>query len=124
MDHIRRHAIQLTEQLLAGLSAIGAFRIHGPVTANERVAVVSVTHAAIDPQELTATLDSAYRIQVRSGLQCAPLMHRALGTLASGGTVRFSLGPLTTANEIDAALAAMNEIASAMAAEKQSGGIG
>ncbi|HVC93933.1 MAG TPA: aminotransferase class V-fold PLP-dependent enzyme [Pirellulales bacterium] len=116
MDRIRGHALRLTEQLLAGLSAIAALRIHGPVAADQRVAVVSVTFAAIDPQELAATLDSAYRIQVRSGLQCAPLMHRALGTIAGGGTVRFSLGPLTTAGEIDAALAAMNEIASAMAA--------
>jgi len=115
MDRIRGHAMRLTEQLLAGLSAITALRIHGPVAADQRVAVVSVTLAAIDPQELAATLDSAYRIQVRSGLQCAPLMHRALGTIAGGGTVRFSLGPLTTAGEIDAALAAMNEIASAMA---------
>jgi cysteine sulfinate desulfinase/cysteine desulfurase-like protein len=41
-------------------------------------------------------------------------MHRALGTFAGGGTVRFSLGPFNTADEIDAALAAMNEIAAAM----------
>ncbi|HUY33214.1 MAG TPA: aminotransferase class V-fold PLP-dependent enzyme [Pirellulales bacterium] len=115
LDHVRRHALHLTERLLAGLSAIAELRVHGPATAGQRVGVVSVTLAAIDPQELAATLDSAYRIQVRSGLQCAPLMHRALGTLAGGGTVRFSLGPLTTADEIDVTLAAMNEIASAMA---------
>ncbi|HEV3024656.1 MAG TPA: aminotransferase class V-fold PLP-dependent enzyme [Pirellulales bacterium] len=114
LESVRRQALELTERLLAGLASIAGLRIHGPATAAERVGVVSVTLAGIDPQELAATLDSAYRIQVRSGLQCAPLMHRALGTLAGGGTVRFSLGPMNTAGEIDAALAALVEIAAAM----------
>ena len=63
-------------------------------------------------KELALVLDSAYRVQVRAGLHCAPLMHRSLGTLAGGGTVRFSLGAFTTQDEIDTAIRAITEIAS------------
>ena len=65
-----------------------------------------------DPQEVALSLDAAYRIQVRSGLHCAPAMHRSLGTLAMGGTVRFSLGPFTTETHIAATIRAVAEIAS------------
>ena len=71
----------------------------------------SVTVSGYDPQELALVLDSAYRVQVRSGLHCAPLMHRSLGTLADGGTLRFSLGAFSTSEEIEAAIGAMREIA-------------
>jgi selenocysteine lyase/cysteine desulfurase len=41
-------------------------------------------------------------------------MHRALGTLASGGTARLSWGAMNTPEEIDAAVQAIREIAEAM----------
>jgi cysteine sulfinate desulfinase/cysteine desulfurase-like protein len=40
-------------------------------------------------------------------------MHEALGTLKSGGTLRFSISPFTTDDEVDAAIHAVTEIASA-----------
>lgn len=114
LAEVRRHAVALTERLLAGLSAIDGARLFGP-PAGGRVAVVSMTLEGLDCQELAAALDSAYRIQTRPGLHCAPAMHRALGTLESGGTVRFSLGATTTAEEVDAAVSAVREIASVLA---------
>ena len=59
------------------------------------------------------TLDAAYRIQVRSGVHCAPRLHHELGTAEGGGTVRLSPGPFTTAAEIDRTIAAVAETASA-----------
>jgi selenocysteine lyase/cysteine desulfurase len=115
LPDIRLRAVELTERLLSGLSAIAGVQVHGPSSASERVAVVSVTLAGIDSQELAAALDSAYRIQIRPGIHCAPGMHRALGTLQSGGTVRFSLGAMTTCDEVDAAIDAVREIAAATA---------
>ena len=81
------------------------------MTAEQRVAVVSITIAGYDPQEVAATLDAAFGVQVRAGLHCAAGMHRALGTLAAGGTVRFSPGAMTTDEEIRAAVAAVAELA-------------
>jgi selenocysteine lyase/cysteine desulfurase len=74
---------------------------------------VSVTLDGYSPQECAAALDLHFGIQVRAGIHCAPLMHRALGTVAGGGTVRFSLGPFNTSGDIDAAVAAVGELAGA-----------
>ena len=98
---------------MAGLAAIDGARLFGP-PAGGRVAVVSMTLEGLDCQELAASLDSAYRIQTRPGLHCAPAMHRALGTLESGGTVRFSMGATTTAEEVDSAIEAVRAISSAV----------
>jgi len=113
LAEVRRHAVKLTERLMAGLAAIDGARLFGP-PAGGRVAVVSMTLEGLDCQELAASLDSAYRIQTRPGLHCAPAMHRALGTLESGGTVRFSMGATTTAEEVDSAIEAVRAISSAV----------
>ena len=66
--------------------------------------------AGIDDQALA--LDAGYRVQVRSGLHCAPAMHQRLGTDQSGGTVRFSLGVFNTSDQIEQTVRAIGEIAS------------
>jgi cysteine desulfurase/selenocysteine lyase len=111
LDRVRQHHADLTERLVAGLADIGGVKWFGPRSVERRVGVVSIALDSYDPQEAAAMLDAAYRVQVRSGLHCAPLMHEALGTLAGGGTVRFSVGLFNTPQEIDAAVAAVGEIA-------------
>jgi cysteine desulfurase/selenocysteine lyase len=111
IEAVRRHEVDLTDRLLAGLRRQESVRIHGPQSAAERAGVVSITLEHYDPQEVAAVLDAAYRVQVRAGLHCAPRMHQALGTLSVGGTMRFSLGAMTTASDIDIAVDAMAEIA-------------
>lgn len=100
------------ERLRGGMEQIPGLRLFGPAAAADSVALVSLTIEGYDPQEVAAVLDSTFHIQVRPGLHCAPLMHRALGTLDQGGTVRLSLGHFTTAEEVDAVLAALGELAS------------
>jgi len=111
IEDIERYGRRLTERLLNGLGQIAGVRVFGPRDAAARVPVVSVAIEGFDPQEVAMTLDAAYRVQVRPGLHCAPLMHEALGTQASGGTVRLSLGAFTTESEIDTAIAALADIA-------------
>jgi cysteine desulfurase/selenocysteine lyase len=112
LDHVRRHETELTARLIAGLRDISSVQIHGPADAQRQVGVVSLSVEGYDPQEMAAALDAAARVQTRAGLHCAPLMHRALGTLQRGGTVRFSVGPFNTTEDIDAALAAVRELSS------------
>lgn len=98
-------------KLLHGLSEIPGLTIYGPKDAGRRLGVVSFNLAGFEPQELAALLDSAYHIQVRAGIHCAPRMHAALGT-SPRGTVRISLSPhSTTEHEIDAVIAALREVA-------------
>ena len=61
----------------------------------------------LEPHELATVLDESFGIQARAGLHCAPGVHRAAGTFESGGTLRLSVGPFTTAAEIDATCAAV-----------------
>lgn len=117
-DAARRHEMSLIGRLLAGLSGIPGLVLYGPAAAADRVGVVSCSLEDYDPQEVAAMLDAACRVQVRAGLHCAPLMHRALGTLDRGGTVRFSVGPFNTEDDIDAAVEAMRELRAASVSER------
>jgi selenocysteine lyase/cysteine desulfurase len=111
VDEIRDHAERLTQRLLDGFSEIKGVHVYGPRDAHQQVGVVSITIAGYSPSEVATILEAQFRIQVRAGIHCAPLMHEALGTLGDGGTVRFSLGPFNTETHINAAVAAVNEIA-------------
>ena len=112
LESLRAEEIELTGRLMDGLAAIPGVRLYGPQDPAARVGVVSIALQGYSPQECAAALDLHFRIQVRAGVHCAPLMHRALGTTAGGGTVRFSLGPFNTAADVDAAVSAMGELAS------------
>ncbi len=110
---IREHELSLTRRLLDGLSVLSANKklcIVGPSSAESRVGVVSLTLSGYEPQEAATLLDANYRIQVRAGLHCAPLIHRALGTLSTGGTLRISFGPFNTLEHVDQTINALTEI--------------
>ena len=47
-------------------------------------------------------------VETRVGLHCSPEAHKALGTYPVG-TLRFSPGPFTTEDEIDAAITILKE---------------
>lgn len=63
-----------------------------------------------ESSEVADALGHDYDIAVRAGGHCAPRMHRALGTQDTGA-VRFSFGCFTTEEDVDAALAALTELA-------------
>ncbi|MCY2995764.1 MAG: aminotransferase class V-fold PLP-dependent enzyme [Planctomycetota bacterium] len=111
LDEVRRHAMQLTQLLVDGLRGIAGVTVYGPLKAEQRVGVVTVTINGYEPQVLAAMLDASYGVQTRAGAHCAPLMHAALGTLNLGGAVRFSLGAFSTEAEIMLAIRAVAEIA-------------
>jgi cysteine desulfurase/selenocysteine lyase len=113
IDTIAAHEADLAARLCDGLKAIDGVRVLGPPGDGARAPVVSITVEGYDPQDFAAALDSAFGVQCRAGLHCAPRMHAALGTLPRGGTVRFSVGWSTTPADIDRTLEAVAAIASA-----------
>ena len=102
----------IDEAGLRGPAQVRGLTLYGPRTADRRVGVVSLNLAGYDPQELAALLDANWSIQTRAGIHCAPRMHSALGT-SPAGTLRLSIGHFTTAADIDAAVKAIGEVASA-----------
>ncbi len=110
VSKIREHEQSLTAKLLDGFRGIDGLHIHGPNDPRRQIGIVSVTVEGFDPQTLSGILDESFQIQTRAGLHCAPGVHRHLGTIESGGTVRFSVGPLSTSTDIEAAISAITEI--------------
>jgi len=107
----RRHEMQLAERLIDAVQAMPQLTLHGPTAGQERTAVISLASSALEPQELAMLLDSSFRIQTRAGLHCAPRMHQALGTDRAGGTLRISIGPYNTLEQVDIAIRALEELA-------------
>lgn len=113
VEAIAAHERALTQRLWRGLADLPGVRLFGETADGPRVGVVSLTIAGFDVQDVGAILDQSFGVQVRAGLHCAPGVHRAIGTFAAGGTVRLSVGPFNTEDDIDAACAAIRQIAGA-----------
>jgi selenocysteine lyase/cysteine desulfurase len=75
-----------------------------------RTGVVSFLIARGNVSVTGTILDEAFGIAVRTGLHCAPAAHQAIGTLPEG-TVRASFGRFNTAEDADALVEAVRQIA-------------
>ncbi|MBQ9148881.1 MAG: aminotransferase class V-fold PLP-dependent enzyme [Oscillospiraceae bacterium] len=112
IEKIRSHELGLTGRFLAGLEkleASGDIRIVGKKTLDDRTGVVSVQTLKKELSQAAFELDAEYGIQTRVGLHCAPSAHQSLGTYPTG-TIRFSFGWFNTEADVNAALAALEEI--------------
>jgi cysteine desulfurase/selenocysteine lyase len=107
---IRAEEMSLTRKLLAGLADIPGVRVYCAGWDEAHLPVVACNLEGMDAEELGLFLDVEYNIATRTGLHCAPLVHEGIGT-APKGTVRFSLGPFSRPEHIDAAVSAMRGIA-------------
>ena len=110
IDNIYKHEIGLLSMLMDGLKKIDKVTIHGHTRTERRVAVCSFTIEGRNPAEVGTFLDVDYNILTRTGLECAPLIHKHMGTFPKG-TVRFSIGPFNTEDHIQQAVKAVHEIA-------------
>ena len=72
--------------------------------------IVSLRLNHWDHHEAAAVLDANFGVEVRAGFHCAALIHSALGSQSSGGTLRLSLSHQTTEVDIDDALHALDAI--------------
>ncbi len=109
---IRAHELALSRQMAARLDHCEGLRWFGPRD-DRRVGVFSVQIDGLEAAEASALLEDRFGILTRSGLHCAPLAHQTIGTAATGGTTRFSFGPFTTSEDIDAAGDALLQLARA-----------
>ncbi len=108
---IRGSEAILTTKLVDGLRTVNGVTVYGHESQVPHVGVISLNVEGYAPQDVATVLDDSFGVQSRAGLHCAPGVHRFLGTCDSGGTVRFSIGPFTTAQEIEQAIAAVAEMA-------------
>ena len=108
---IHDHEMELLALLQDGLAEIRGVRLYGTRRLESRVPTLSVTLENYDASDVGAFLDVDHDILTRTGLHCAPLIHEHYGT-APRGTVRFSIGPFNSEDQILTAVRAVETIQS------------
>lgn len=110
INKIFEHEMHLTKQLLENLSVIKNVNVHGYMSTEGRIGVVSITIKDKDCAMVSEILNSTYNIATRSGYHCAYNAHCALKTHDTG-TIRISIGAFNTLSDINCLCASLNEIA-------------
>lgn len=111
IDEIHRHEMALWLRLRDGLRGIDGVVLYCQDSERDRISVLSFNVEGMDAADVGTMLDVDHDIACRTGLHCAPMVHEHLGTDKIHGSVRFGIGPLNTAEQIDTAIAAVGEIA-------------
>ncbi len=110
MDTLRCKEQKLARYFYESVSVINGVTVYGDFSTWERAPIVTLNIRDYDSGEVSDVLSERYDIATRPGAHCAPRMHRALGT-EDRGAVRFSFGHGNTMVEVEAAIAAIKEIA-------------
>ncbi len=113
LNTIKEREECLSKEFINGLLNINSIKVYGPLDASLRTATISINSSKIDNSELGFLLDSEFGIMVRTGLHCAPLAHKTIGSFPQG-TLRFSFGAFNDIKDINYALYALNNILSRM----------
>lgn len=107
--NIRESEQYLTKTFIDSLLNIESIKVYGTKDALKSTATISINSTKIDNSELGYILDNKYGIMVRTGLHCAPLAHKSIGTFPQG-TLRFSFGPFNDIKDVNYTLFALNSI--------------
>ncbi len=110
IDKIRAREQELMRRFYEGVKDIENVTVYGDFDTMDRCAIVTLNIGDYDSSEVSDELLTGYGISTRSGGHCAPLMHKALGTVEQGA-VRFSFSHYNTDEEVDAAVKAVRELA-------------
>lgn len=110
IDAVRAREQELMQRFYEGVKDIENVTVYGDFDTMDRCAIVTLNIGDYDSSEVSDELLTGYGISTRSGGHCAPLMHKALGTVEQGA-VRFSFSHYNTDEEVDAAIKAVRELA-------------
>lgn len=107
IDNIKEKNSILYKKLLNGILDIDRFEVYGDITGSKSTTSLSFNLKGVDTSELSFYLET-YGISNRSGLHCAPMCHKSIGTFPSG-TVRLSVSYFNTEDDIDYALSILKK---------------
>lgn len=110
METIRSRELELMRRFYDGVRTVPSIKVFGDFDAELRAPIVALNIGDYDSSEVSDELNLTYGIVTRPGAHCAPLMHKALGTV-SQGAVRFSFSHFNTEEEVDSAVQALAELA-------------
>ncbi len=126
VENLWAHEQQLCQMMLDELldaQRMPGLTLYGPHTLAHRCGVFSVRIEGYDqPVALSEVLENEFGLLTRSGIHCAPLAHKTIGTHAEGGTTRFSFGPFLTEADVRCACDALAAICQRIASRAAVGG--
>lgn len=99
-QNLANHSLWLTKYLWQKLSCLPEITLYGSSNFNDKVPLLSFTVNSLLTSELAYMYDQKYGICIRSGIHCAPQLHKYLGTSPTG-TIRVSPGVFNTEEHID-----------------------
>jgi selenocysteine lyase/cysteine desulfurase len=111
VKNIHSGEMRLARKMVDGFKDIEGVTVYCCDSLENHLSTVSMNVEGIDAGNVGIMLDVDFNIATRTGLHCAPLVHRQIGTEGDGGSVRFSIGPFNTERHIDTAIEAVSEIA-------------
>ncbi len=105
--HNREVVTEMQSTILDGLKKIHGVTLY---SRNNKSGIVAFNVGKRDSTEIADLLSERFDIAVRGGLQCAPLMHKYLGT-SEQGAVRASVSCITEKEECYSLLNAVEQLA-------------
>lgn len=111
MSNIHEREMQLLSALRDGLREIDGVTLYCQDNLANHIGILTFNVDGLEAQDTGTMLDVDYNIASRTGLHCAPLVHKQLGTDKIHGTVRFGIGPFNTVEDIESAIRAVGDIA-------------
>ncbi|MEA2005837.1 MAG: aminotransferase class V-fold PLP-dependent enzyme [Acidobacteriota bacterium] len=111
MDIIHEHEMRLTSMLRDGLKNVEGVILYCQDDLTNHIGIFLFNVDGFEAMNTGTVLDVDYNIACRTGLHCAPLVHKQLGTAKIHGAVRFGIGPFNTEEHIQTAIDAVKEIA-------------
>ncbi len=111
LKNIHEHEMKLTHLLRDGLKNMEGVTLYCQDNLINHISIFLFNVEGLEALNTGTMLDVDYNIACRTGLHCAPLVHKQLGTDKIHGAVRFGVGPFNTEEDIRTAVEAVKEIA-------------
>ncbi|MCJ7497796.1 MAG: aminotransferase class V-fold PLP-dependent enzyme [candidate division Zixibacteria bacterium] len=110
MSNIHEREMQLLRMLRDGLQEIDGVTLYCQDNLANHIGILTFNVDGLEAQDTGTMLDVDYNIASRTGLHCAPLVHKQLGTDKIHGSVRFGIGPFNTVEDIESTIRAVGDI--------------
>ncbi len=111
VESIHAGEMKLARKLVNGFKEIDGTILYCCEKLDNHLAAFTMNVTGLEAGDVGIMLDVDFNIATRTGLHCAPLVHKQLGLVPIHGGVRFAIGPFNTEAHIDAAMTAMADIA-------------
>ena len=113
VNNVLTHERNLVEQFVSSMDDPSRLRWYPDarsLSGEGRIGLFGLNIPGMDSAEVVTIVDQRFGIAARAGLHCAPYVHQCMGTFPCG-TVRISVGALSTEEDVRLAAHAFEEVA-------------